>query len=322
MPGATLPGDETARLLDLARYRILDTSPEATLDRLTRLAAQALRTPVAGINFIEAHRQWNKSRFGSSDPTGPRLESICAWAILGTQPLQVEDISADPRFAHHAPPVPAPGPRMYVGVPLITPQGHAIGTLYVTDSRPRRLNDTELSMLQDFAALVMEVLEARVQRAELEQAAKGAHQAARQDPLTGLLNRRAFDEDLAATAIQPLFTLAVVDIDGLKAVNDTTGHASGDQVIQTFAQALALFLHPLGRVYRIGGDEFAMILEPLPAEQVRAAVQEAADRTRRNSSRQMGASVGVASSSEGQEVRGILHLADQRMYAAKRERRL
>ncbi|WP_189074962.1 GAF domain-containing protein, partial [Deinococcus sedimenti] len=161
MSAAPTPSDEAARLLDLARYRVLDTDREDPFNRITRLAARLLRTPVAVLNFVDQYRQWGKAMVGLTDTEAPREHSFCAWTINGDEPFVVEDARTDPRF--HDNPMVTGEPRicMYAGAPLLTPAGHRIGTLCVTDDRPHPLSSEDLHSLQDLAALAMQELELR-----------------------------------------------------------------------------------------------------------------------------------------------------------------
>ncbi|ADV66090.1 GAF domain-containing protein [Deinococcus maricopensis] len=163
MTAAPLPADEYARLLTLARYQILDTLPEPGFDRITRLAAAILRVPVALINFVDADRQWGKALVGLQDSEAPRQDSFCAWAILNPEPLIVRDALQDARFVDNPMVRGEPHVRLYAGVPLITPAGHRVGTLCVTDTAPRDLQPNEVQALQDLAALTVEMLELRLQ---------------------------------------------------------------------------------------------------------------------------------------------------------------
>lgn len=161
MTGAPLPSDEYDRLLNLAHYEILDTPTEDAFDCITRLAARLLGTPAAAINFVDQGRQWSKSTYGVREATTPRDASICAWTILQAEPLVIEHLHADPRFAQSPGLMSEPPIHMYAGAPLVTPAGHRIGTLCVTDHQPHPLTQENLQDLQDLAALVMDELELR-----------------------------------------------------------------------------------------------------------------------------------------------------------------
>jgi diguanylate cyclase (GGDEF)-like protein len=85
------------------------------------------------------------------------------------------------------------------------------------------------------------------------------------DPMTGLGNRRAFDQDLSRELARlsrsgERLTLALLDVDGLKAVNDSEGHPAGDRLLRHLARAIVSSIRAYDRGYRIGGDEFAILL--------------------------------------------------------------
>jgi diguanylate cyclase (GGDEF)-like protein/PAS domain S-box-containing protein len=94
------------------------------------------------------------------------------------------------------------------------------------------------------------------------------------DQLTGLSNRRSFDDECGRLKMGREFPIAIVsfDLDGLKAVNDSLGHASGDQLLQTMAVFLRQFFRAGDRVYRLGGDEFATLLPSTTADEAAAVV--------------------------------------------------
>src|SRR5262245_41379055 len=97
-PAAPTP-DESSRLAALARYAILDTAPEREFDDLTRLAAQICEAPIARLSFVDADREWFKSRVGIEETEGPRETSFCSHAIRGRDVFVVPDAAKDERFA-------------------------------------------------------------------------------------------------------------------------------------------------------------------------------------------------------------------------------
>jgi diguanylate cyclase (GGDEF)-like protein len=137
------------------------------------------------------------------------------------------------------------------------------------------------------------------------------------DPLTGLLNRRALERDLRrerarATRYGRRFSLVVIDVDGLKAVNDNEGHLAGDLYLRALATAFGDVLRSGDEAYRIGGDEFVVLLPETAearAEVVAGRVVEA------------GAppfSWGAATfGPDGEEPEDLLALADKRLYARR-----
>lgn len=158
-----------------------------------------------------------------------------------------------------------------------------------------------------------------------------AEAAARLDPLTGLLNRRAFHEALhqrLRRAARDPGALLLLDLDGFKAVNDRHGHAAGDLLLCALARRLRYALRPSDRVARMGGDEFLVLIESLAAEQslepliarLRRVLEEpVAIGTERVA---VGASIGAVRL-DGRIVDpdGAVAEADRRMYVDKRARR-
>ena len=154
---ARTPTDQ--RLAVLRRYR-LDQLPERPLDELTALAARICTVPIALITVVEEGRLWCKSRFGSF-PVDPAPDaSFCAQAVLRPQELcVVPDTALDPRFAGDPAVTAEPPIRFYAAAPLVTREGHAIGTLCVMDHQPRRLESSQLDALAVLGRQVMSRLE-------------------------------------------------------------------------------------------------------------------------------------------------------------------
>jgi two-component system, cell cycle sensor histidine kinase and response regulator CckA len=153
-----LPENETSRLGALWSYRVLDTSPDDRFDDLARLATYVCGTPVALVGFIDADRQWFKSRIGWDSSEIPREISFCSHTILQTDLVIVSDTLSDKRFARNQL-VTREGVRFYAGVPLLTPEGYALGTLSVMDHVPRALTQGQTRVLWALARQVMAHLE-------------------------------------------------------------------------------------------------------------------------------------------------------------------
>ncbi|NJN58772.1 MAG: GAF domain-containing sensor histidine kinase [Leptolyngbyaceae cyanobacterium SL_5_9] len=165
---AQIPFNEADRLNALKRYRILNTAPEEALDDLTKLAARICGVPIALINLIDLDRQWFKSKVGWNAVDVPRDIGFCEYTIL--QPdevLVISDTLSDGRFARD-PLVTAQHIRFYAGVPLVTPDGYAIGTLCTMDSAPRTLSADQLDTLRILSRQVIMQLELKANVTQLE----------------------------------------------------------------------------------------------------------------------------------------------------------
>ena len=156
------PVDEPQRLIALKRYDLLDTPPEQAFDRITRLAAGVLGMPISLIALIDESRQWFKSRHGLDAPWTRREVAFCSYTILDTEPLVVPDATTDNRFAANPLVTGDPNIRFYAGAPLVTPEGHVLGTVCVIDRLPHPVfSDEQRRFLQDLAELVMAEIEGR-----------------------------------------------------------------------------------------------------------------------------------------------------------------
>ena len=197
MERAPIPEHEAARLAELEQYEILDTPPEEAFDGLTRLAAQICGTPIALVSLIDTNRQWFKAKVGIDAPETPRDIAFCAHAIHQSDLLIVPDTAQDPRFADNPLVTTDPNIRFYAGMPLVTPTGHAMGTLCVIDRMPKSLTSDQMTALRILGQQVVSQLELRRRTITLE------HTVARQQTIerskAGLL--RAIDHSLEGVAI-------------------------------------------------------------------------------------------------------------------------
>ena len=146
----------------LKKYAILDTPPEETFDRITRLAANLLSVPIALISLVDEKRQWFKSRVGLDATETPREHAFCAHAILQREPLIINDALSDARFWDNPLVTGELAIRFYAGAPLITAHGVTLGTVCCIDRQPREISDHQMLLLQDLAAITVELLEKRL----------------------------------------------------------------------------------------------------------------------------------------------------------------
>lgn len=195
--------DETARLAALEQYHILDTDPERAFDDLAMLASHICGTPMALITMVDADRQWFKSRIGIDAAETPRAISFCAHAIAEPHLFIVADTRQDDRFRDNPFVTGEPHIRFYAGAPLVTPDGHALGTLCVVDRVTRSLTPYQIEALDALRRQVQSQLELRRHVYRLEQAIAERDRAeAEQSRLFEEL-RRAHDDVRRLSAMIP-----------------------------------------------------------------------------------------------------------------------
>ncbi|MDQ2077718.1 sensor domain-containing diguanylate cyclase [Marinimicrobium sp. ABcell2] len=282
-PGPLSPGEELARdlvsgefeerrLSALNAYKILDTLPESAFDELVQVAAYVCDVPMAVINFIDRDRQWFKSELGLGAQDAHLELSMCSHAIKQRNLFVIPDTLQDPRFADNPLVTGPPYLRFYAGALLETAQGYPLGTLCVLDDKPRELNERQTELLPALARQVMGQLEllwanARQEEmlSELEQTRRRLAALASTDELTGLTNRRVFNQHLdQALALgrrgAPVASLLMADLDHFKRINDSLGHHVGDEVLRTFARICRDVFRTTDVVGRWGGEEFVALL--------------------------------------------------------------
>jgi signal transduction histidine kinase len=161
MISAEIPENEVKRLKTLFDYHVLDTDPEDKFDELTHLAASVCGIPISLLSLIDEKRQWFKSHHGLEATETPREVAFCSHAILQDDIFEISDSRKDERF--HDNPLVTDEPKVifYAGAPLITPEGHHIGTLCVIDHKPKTLSSMQRQQLRIIANQVVAQLELR-----------------------------------------------------------------------------------------------------------------------------------------------------------------
>lgn len=211
--------------------------------------------------------------------------------------------------------------KSYILVPLVSKQTH-FGSLIVFSSR-ENISNSELNFLNLFAKQI----ELAITIADLFQAVK---EQAITDGMTGLYNRRYFEEYIKKEAIRAMrqnqkFTVIGLDLDHLKQINDTYGHNYGDIAIKAIAEVLKSNARSIDIAARMGGEEFNLILPGvdieggcIAAERIRKAIESVElDKIGR-----ITASLGVATyPDQSDDIQELLELTDQAMYESKRNGR-
>lgn len=170
--------NDPTRLQALEGTQLLDTLPEESFDRWTRLCANVLNVPVSLVSLVGQDRQFFKSQRGLQEPWAsarqtPLSHSFCQHVVTSGEPLVVEDALRAPLVANNRA-IDDLGVMAYAGVPLRTREGHVLGSLCAIDTQPRAWSEAEIVFLRDVAAVVMTEIELRTSAGLLTQRAKEA----------------------------------------------------------------------------------------------------------------------------------------------------
>lgn len=294
---------------------VLDVDP--LLNEVCRILQEEMEVPMAVIRLLDPATGdlilgGTTGRFHQRPARFERGSGILGWVAEHRESVNVSDVHLDPRAID-----PFPNLRALAAVPMLS-QGGLVGVLGIASDLPGVFGEDDVHLLNQ----VSHTLAATVAVARLHQEVK---LAATQDYLTGVANRREMLAQLAHRfreaqhSSKPL-AVAMVDVNGLKEINDRLGHKTGDQAIQVVAAALTAGVSADDLVGRYGGDEFLVLLVGLnraAAEAVLAKVQPPD-----NMGYHLGWSWGVAAFPEDAEVQeDLITLADVRLYEAKERRR-
>ncbi|MCM2291851.1 sensor domain-containing phosphodiesterase [Allorhizobium sp. BGMRC 0089] len=243
--------EEVQRLEALQDLNILDTAPQESFDRISRMAARLFNLPIAAVSLTDSDRQWFKSRVGVEHWGIPRDKAPCAEVAETCGILVVEDFAQHPVYSNCV--LSDAGIRFYAGVPLMTRDGYGLGSLCVLGTEPRTVDDSEMAALGDLAAMVMSQVELQ-------------HAFGRIEPVTGLPNRQQFIEDMTDLAIEsPDRTRIAIMFDLLPATQieqlmRIMGSSHMDDLSQEAARRLKRFCK--GQGYQITPTQFACLANP------------------------------------------------------------
>ena len=188
---------DEARLAAVRRYEILDAPARGEFDSFTRAAATVCGTPIATVSIVDADRVWFAASRGLGSVTQVGVEpGLCASAFSADGPYVVNDAVTDPRAADHPLVRGEFGLRFYAAAPIVTADGHHLGTVSAIDAAPRQPNEMQTTMLRHLADLVAQQLELRLtalnaRRAERLLREKAVRRAASAAALTGRIREAA-----------------------------------------------------------------------------------------------------------------------------------
>lgn len=283
---------EPERLKALSEYGLGSERPLPSLDSVVRIAAHMFGMPVAAVNMIGSDHVFFAASIGVGKVDMSRDVSFCAHAIAQDGVMVVPDATADHRFHDNPLVTGSAGLRFYAGVPLLSPNGLALGALCVIDTKPREdFSQEDRERLRELAIMASDRLELRriavsAERsvspealpdvAEYRGETEEFYRLANFDILTGLANRGRFFRHVEEALARPLAAAVVmIDLDGFKDVNDTLGHAVGDDILREVARRLTSAVGDRGTAARIGGDEFAILLPEIADLNRASAVADA-----------------------------------------------
>jgi diguanylate cyclase (GGDEF)-like protein/PAS domain S-box-containing protein len=322
---------EQAAVAELGLRALAIEGVQGLMDDACALVARTLEIELTAVAEILSGRErlllraghgWNEGVVTTAIGDAGR-GSLVGHAVEVGAPVVSDDVAAEPRFT--------PSPLLVehgvvsAATVLIGGREEPYGALVACSRRSRTFSADDVHFLQAVANVISMVLE----RVAADRRLHEVRVLAESDGLTGLLNRRRFEEELdrhaaAAARYGRPAALLLIDLDDFKAVNDRYGHAAGDELLRRSADVLRGRLRGIDRAARIGGDEFAVILDgaaPAAAARVAeelttdiAAIQLAAAPELRAS-----ASVGV-SAITGDGAHRAFTAADEAMYATKRQR--
>jgi GGDEF domain-containing protein len=315
--GMAVSSRERDRVAAVARFDPCDPLVRAAATHAAQVAATLLDSAIGLCTLVDAQRVRIAGSAGLEGVVElPCDAGFCATTVAGGRTRQIERADEDARTAAH-PLVTGPLKlRFYAAAPLVTSDGHAVGTLAAFDSQTRSVGPRELSALEALAALTMDILER-----------SPAPRSTVLDDLTGLPGRRRFWERLEDLAAESPWerswgAIATIEAAGLSQLEArTAGGCSA--ALRGIAEALRLHLDGSGDAYRIDANEFAIVAgvgATYDPARVATVVDDAIRTVRLAGYPELHARVGVVSFDEVAQPRAAFRLADWRMYAEKLER--
>ncbi len=305
---------EHARLSMVALSGTEGAEPDAELNDLALAAAALCGTSMAMVNVVGERFLTMKGVFGLEPVRLPRTQAVCPEVLAqGAEVLEIPDLTCDSRFTSNLH-VSAGHVRFYAAAPLVTDDGFTLGTLAVVDAAPSRLSAAQRSGLEALARVATALLQRQRLTDVLAEVTDRLGREAETDPLTGLRNRRGLQPILDIAPAQS--SVALIDLDLFKKLNDTYGHDRGDEALQAFARHLMAECRDRDIPGRWGGEEFLLVLKGAALADAVAAVERI--RLLWAHIGPVTMSAGVAEIRPGEGPRAAVDRADVALYEAKR----
>ncbi|CAE1133487.1 histidine kinase [Xanthomonas arboricola] len=298
------PADEASRQQVLDGYRIVDSLPEDTYQDIVQVAASLCDTPIALMSLVDRDRQWFKAQLGLGMQQTDRSQAVCDHAIRSPEQLmEVPDLTQDSRFADVSVVTGETGARFYAGMPLVTSDGVALGTVCVLDTEPRTLTDMQRTGLQALARVTMRLLDERKRELQLE--------------------REAILQPVAPVAIAAAadtgYYLVILEVQELAALAEKQSERLLGRALQQLDQALAAQAQADGdSVDRVTDSaEFIAVLRGADAEQ---KLQRLRDIAHQQHAHGLTVLIGQAQATRGDEPIGQVFLRAEVALSAEKDR--
>jgi diguanylate cyclase (GGDEF)-like protein len=311
-----------AALFEIGKLIGSELDPGILLARIAEQICQLIGAKVCSVMLLDADRNrlLAKAAYGVHTPRIHSLsfrigEGVAGWVVEHGKPALIHDVAQDPRF------VVLPGNRTPIAsmicVPLIA-RGERVGVVTATSAKPGAFDTSNLELLRFIAmTIALDIEHVRL------------HRVAVTDPLTGAYNREFLLQRLPQeieTAIERdrSLSVAMVDVDHFKSVNEHYGHTTGDLVLTEVARRLRGAIRAGDVLVRYGGEEFLAVLPKADAgrawevgERMRQRVSERAFDVGDGLALLLRVSVGIAQWRTGELMPGLLERADAALYGAK-----
>jgi len=311
-----------AALFEIGKLIGSELDPGILLSRIAQLICQLIDAEACSVMLIDADRKrlLAKAAYGLRTEHMHTVsfevgEGVAGWVVEHGQPALIHDVTQDPRFvvlSSNETPI-----ASMICVPLIA-RGERVGAVTATSSKPSAFDTNNLELIRFIAmTIALDIENVRL------------HRVAVTDPLTGAYNREFLMQRLpqeieTATDLDRALSVAMVDVDHFKTVNDHYGHGIGDVVLAEVARRLRGAIRAGDMLVRYGGEEFLAVLPKADAgrawevgERMRQRVCERAFEVGDDLALLLRVSVGVAQWRLGEKMPALIERADAALYSAK-----
>jgi diguanylate cyclase (GGDEF)-like protein len=264
---ATLP-DETVQLVALSATGQLETPDDYAFDCAAHIGSQLFNVPLCVLILAGVEQDWTNSCVSLEVHETSIINWLCDQVVDTGEPIVVEDVLTDARFARNRYAIQRSRIRFYAGYPIRAASGVVLGALCLINFEPMQFPSEQLWRFRELAFLTeLSLFARRIGTAQKALVAKldVARRESLVDPLLRIWNRGGITtiiDQLHKSSIgdRVPFSILMIDIDRFKRINDRHGHIAGDTVLKAVTRALQAAVRPDDEVGRYGGEEFIAIL--------------------------------------------------------------